>query len=375
MLDRAQLLKAFQEISSHLFQDTSHAQNIARTMWEMISDDPLFIHKIKSANAPWILPTWDGSLSAVFDASLSLPSYQVAAVDGSQVYPDRHQGVGCYLLNVGEIHLSYGFEISSMRAQTHPYVFTLYDDDTGIAQTVDMINAKREAYELDAGVTLGMRLKAQNGQMPYCVLYDGSLIFWHLESKDNALREKFLSSYLQSLERMYQERIPMASYISSPKSKELVNLVRVALCNFTYEGCTAHHAVDGLVDAHIVRSYLSNTQRTAIFYNHSPITRFYPEHLRPCFVYLNVGREIGRVETPSWVAQDTELLDRVVSIVANQALKGRGYPVCLSEAHEQAVIKGPDREFFYHILQKAGIANSRSYQVSEKALRKLRIGI
>jgi hypothetical protein len=62
-------------------------------------------------------------------------------------------------------------------------------------------------------------------------------------------------------------------------------------------------------------------------------------------------------------------------VILDQSIKGRGYPVCLAEAHEQAVVKGPDRDFFYHVLQKVGIEQKQHYVVSQKSLKKRGIGI
>jgi hypothetical protein len=64
-----------------------------------------------------------------------------------------------------------------------------------------------------------------------------------------------------------------------------------------------------------------------------------------------------------------------VQIIINQAQKGRGYPVCLAEAHEQAVVKGPDREFFYHMIQKIGYDYKQRINISQKSLKKRGIGI
>ena len=72
------------------------------------------------------------------------------------------------------------------------------------------------------------------------------------------------------------------------------------------------------------------------------------EHLVPHFFYMDVGAEIVRIEIPAWIARDEQKINTVAQIILNQSIKGRGYPVALAEAHEQAVVKGPDREFFYH---------------------------
>lgn len=78
---------------------------------------------------------------------------------------------------------------------------------------------------------------------------------------------------------------------------------------------------------------------------------------------------------PAWIAENKEFLDRVCSVALDQSIKGRGYPVCLAEAHEQAVVKGPDRDFFYHLLQKIGIEKNKKIRFSEKAIKKKGIGV
>ncbi len=63
-------------------------------------------------------------------------------------------------------------------------------------------------------------------------------------------------------------------------------------------------------------------------------------------------------------------MNKICSIVLDQALKGKGYPVCLFEAHEQAVIKSADREFFYEMLRSLYQKNNKNYAVSCKSLKK-----
>jgi len=101
----------------------------------------------------------------------------------------------------------------------------------------------------------------------------------------------------------------------------------------------------------------------------------YPDALHPHFFYLHVGDEIGRVEIPGWIAADEILVNHVASLILDQSIKGAGYPVALAEAHEQAVVKGPDRDFFYHALYKEGMVHDRALSPSGKVLRKRRIGI
>jgi hypothetical protein len=59
----------------------------------------------------------------------------------------------------------------------------------------------------------------------------------------------------------------------------------------------------------------------------------------------------------------------------DQCNKGRGYPVVLAEAHEQAVVKGADRDFFYSVITKIGIEENKRILVSQKSAKKRRMSI
>ena len=39
--------------------------------------------------------------------------------------------------------------------------------------------------------------------MPFAFLFDGHLVFWHLESKEGNLKELFLNKYLSLLDQLY----------------------------------------------------------------------------------------------------------------------------------------------------------------------------
>ena len=65
---------------------------------------------------------------------------------------------------------------------------------------------------------------------------------------------------------------------------------------------------------------------------------------------MNAGEEIGRVEIPRWVAKDETLLSLAHGLVWDQCQRGQGYPVAISESHEQAVINAGDRRVFRRLL-------------------------
>ena len=87
---------------------------------------------------------------------------------------------------------------------------------------------------------------------------------------------------------------------------------------------------------------------------------YYGERQQVYFYYLNAGEEIARVEVPQWVAEDEDLLALGHRLIVEQCRKGQGYPVVISEAHEQAVVSGRDRQLFKQMvaetLERAGRA-------------------
>lgn len=376
MLDRYKLLKDIESLSDKLFLDFSGEKNIARKVWDIISKDPTFAYKVKSISCDWIIPSWQGRLNDLFEVKNQLSRYTVLSVDGSQIYPDRHQGTACHLINIGTVQLNYGktggMPGKSVFFNSEPHVFVDFDHTLKESPT-ELVNCARQGLELKACCHLVN--SAENSTDPTVLLFDGSLIFWHLESKSTEVKQLFLNEYLDVLNKLCAQDILLAGYISLPKSKELLNLIRVYLCDFVIQGCQRYKEVNHLVDSQIARFYLKPYTRTTIFKNHSKITKYYPSNIHPHFFYMDIGQEIVRIEIPAWIASDRKKVDIVSQVIADQTVKGMGYPVALAEAHEQAVVKGPDREFFYQLINKASIERGRVSPMSQKVRKKMGMGI
>lgn len=381
MLDRLQLAAALQNVSSHLFPDLADVSKLAWKTYQDIAKDDSFVERAAEAQSSFLVPTWQGNLLDTSDTGKVPTAYTIVAVDGSQVYPDRHiAGAGCFLLNTGGVVLRYGKQSSAQFFST-PRVCVpeeLRKVDENLPFGMELVDLLREDDELKESLA-----KAKEHAVD-AVLLDGTIIFWPLEGKSPEVRRSFMQRYMNSMQAMYEAGIPYAGYISLPKSRELINLIKLGLCRFTTANCIPCHAtyntfpckaVDMLIDTHIVKHFVEPGQRTTLFASASNIVSEYPAHLRPMFCYLNVGREIARLEIPAWVAEDSALLDRVCQVARDQSEKGGGYPVCLAEAHEQAVIKGPDRDFFYHLINKLGMGSNRQLISSQKSIKKRGIGI
>lgn len=383
MLDRSKLAQELQRVAGSLFVDASPVIEQARAAWDLIAHDPQVADRVSGISAPVSIPSWQGILGERINLAPLLDTvtsqYHVLSVDGSQIYPDRHYGPSCFLINIGSIAMYYGSK-SRVQLYSQPRIFSAHDE-LGLALSTDLVNCRRQALEFSEGLAQGVQIKQEIGSTPFVLLFDGSLIFWLLESKEDQLRDTFLQEYLVSLHAMYHARLPMAGYISLPKSKELVNIARMAAVEYD-KNRLEEQLFEHIFDSTIAEFFLKPYERTIVFRNNAPISAHYPDHLRPHFFYLHVGAEIGRIEIPAWIASNRELVDSIAAIIIDQCKKGYGYPIAIAEAHEQAVVKGPDREFFYQLLDKVSLDRARQAQhgsksglaISQKSMRKRSIG-
>src|SRR3990167_11109409 len=203
MLDKAKLSSKLKEVVKHSFDSISQERFVAERLWqEAIKDETLF-DRAKNAN------------------EIKNDHYTLVAVDGSQIYPDRHQGTDCFLINVSEVILHYGQGRSGAKIESFPYVFSSdseFDSD-------ELVDCKRQELEFKHGLEVAKRVKSKT-KNSVLLLFDGSLIFWHLQSKGEAIKKHFLKSYIQILNQCFENGIFFASYISLPKSKDLISILR-----------------------------------------------------------------------------------------------------------------------------------------------------
>ncbi len=58
----------------------------------------------------------------------------------------------------------------------------------------ELVNCRRQEYEFAAGVEKALAYKAQAADTPLLLLFDGSLIFWHLASQENRFKRNFFAA-------------------------------------------------------------------------------------------------------------------------------------------------------------------------------------
>lgn len=369
MLDKLKLAHELNRVAQDIFTDNKGQLDLIRAYFERIAQDQSFVYQVQYADRSLNLPHWSGPLDATLPITPWHEPYTIISVDGSQIYPDRHSGFSCFLINIGSIVLRYGYPAheQAVYLESQPYLFAGNDYYQESVSSHEWVNCRRQEFEFRNALDCARVFSAHSP----LTLLDGSLIFWHLEAKDTALREAFLSTYLALLDGFYKDNLACASYISAPKSRELVNLIKYAMSR---DGI--HEGTEGITDVMIARFFLQPHHRTTVFKNNASISDYYCPALRPHFFYVNTGEEIGRVEIPGYVAHNEQLIHMIAALIDDQSAKGHGYPVVIAEAHEQAVVKSADREFFYYMLEQEALKmGKRRTGASYKSLRKKYMGV
>jgi hypothetical protein len=331
MLDTLSLVQLIQQ-QGRIHQSRYQEQkDTARSVWQQLIHHNDLQQQLMQKN----IIGFTQPINTSYNADVKSNHYAACGIDGSQIYPDRHEGFSEYLINVGTAHFMYN-TVSDAELKSKPYLFSGFE--RGVMVTPEFVNAQRTDYELKHAVEVSRHASAP------VIMFDGALMFWHLQTP--TMQERFLQNYLDYLAILHAQNTQYLGYISASHSCELVTLLKHAA---ELMGISA--VFDHLVDTDVAEFFLKENQYTQVFAPISDLSDLYPAPLRPCFIYLHVGSEIARIEMPAYIAANQEKIAYLVSLVLDQVRKGNGYPVALSEAHEQAVVKAADRDFFYTMLQ------------------------
>ena len=368
-------------------------QNALRALAELQLDD--FESKLAlGGESTWAVPRILAPPGSRHAPPETPPDFSVVAADGSHIGVDRHMPVRCFLINSGVSVLTYGSDpgadlYNAPRLFARDDEVVMRDDVSYREQAIEgaVLGAKRAVEEIRALLAAVNDLPSD---VPTLGLLDGTLVMLGLVGQgfpefviQELIEDGFVSA-LEELRSMAKDRpMAVASYISLPGHFEVVNALRLMACRYgdseAERRCGVRgpgkqpcdRCVGGVLDHEVFARLLGPGERSAVFATSSRVVE---EHYRGngvCFFYVNVGEEIGRVEVPSWIADDEGALGLVHSLVVDQCRRGRGYPVGLMEAHEQAVVSGADRRYFVQLVEKALHNEGMPVYTSEKARSKV----
>ena len=342
----------------------------------------------------WITPDVHERVDAAYSPPSLPDDYCVVGVDGSHIDVSRHIPAHCYLINIGGMSLRYG-GMPGASVFSKPRLYANEDElvirDRGAPyreETISgaLLDAKRAVEELRG---LLDTLRELPSDVPALGLIDGSLILFGMHRHPpfvvNHLVDDAYVEVLDEIKRMASERtLAIASYISLPRSVEVVNALRVSVCPYPIANCDRECGtvrrderpcdiqVGGVLDRELFANSLALGERSAVFGSNAAIVREHYGGHGVGFFYVKTDEEVGRVEVPDWVANDEALLGLVHSLVVEQCRLGPGYPVALKEAHEQAVVTGADRQYFVELVANALERQGLPVYSSEKNISKMR---
>jgi NurA domain-containing protein len=367
----------------------------AVTEWGSVWGDTDRVNgKIGASKTSWLLARPLEPPGRYPAPELSPDRWRILATDGSQIEVSRHEIASCFLVNIGEVVLDYGDEPGA-RLASNPslyfepqHLYPIYGDEERSADGA-IVGAVRDTQEFHRLAEL-----AREADRPAVALVDGTLILWRDETNPRGLanlapddvKRRRLDAMLELFEAGEQTGVPVVGYVSSPGGSDVVNSLKVMICPEHPVDCDRCpftppdkrpnavtdkpcDAVLRVSDATLFRRTLDAGERSPLFWSGAPVLEAYGRH-RVAFCYLDAGEEIARLEVPAYVAESPELMNLSHWAALDQARRGRGYPVALAEAHEQAIVRWADREAFFRLVASRFVREGHRVVLSAKQLRK-----
>ena len=267
----------------------------------------------------------------------------IIAADGSQINPDRHQEVDYFLVNVGAIQMQYSqpeAPITSIFSQLSAQD-AMYTENGLISEA--MVALLRDQLEREVLADLSEKTKGS-----VITFTDGPVELWGRVELQTQLFDK----YLAALSRLHKRGAAVAGYVDRPRSDLVVRLLELSVLDDANIGEAGKERwLLGITDISLFAAFLQPGQRSALFGIQSKTAASYTEELALHFFYLNVSQEeddpyLVRVEVPSWVAIQPDLLDSLHAILFEQChiVAGSRYPYLLHRAHETAVVTREEKQ-------------------------------
>ena len=344
--------------------------------------------------------TSDEGLLASIPPTGAPSNWAAVSVDGSHIDVDRHLPLRCYLINLGGCAIAYGANpdcqlFSEPTLAVGDADLFMRPADDSLDETLisgQLLGALRTVREVER---LADAVDALPSGVPALALLDGTLAFWDLQRGSypryvsaTLIGERLRTALARLREASYDgRRVAVAAYTSRPQTTEVAGAARVCLCGSDATECTRRcsarrsdlgqcDSAAGFDDRELFDALLEPGHRSPLYQSGRVASRFAMgltigtewSH----FYYVNSGTEIARVEVPDWVAEDAELLETGNAMLVKQCDLGLGYPVVISEAHEQAVVTGHDRAEFRRLaimlMEQQGLPTPESAKTISKRL-------
>lgn len=343
------LLKAglFEERRQQAWQaleNNAHNQErLRRKIETAFSHDPY----LRCAKPNQLDETSREALDAHFPPPPLPPFATILAADGSQINPSRHEAIQYCLVNVGAFEMKMG---SGQAPQVSVQTSLMYDDQ--LYTESGMITEARIALLRDVYERKRLAELARLADPPVITFTDGPMELWGAKEADNDFKQS-LKHYLETLSTLRDLGVITAGYVDKPAADLVVRMLEIALMdeNQLLQGSRERASpLRGLIDRDLFYTLLAPGERSAVFAIQSRSVNDYQETLGLHFFYLNAGRadhpSLARVEIPAWVAQDSQKVGTLHTILLQQCriMGTHPYPYALHRSHETAVVSMQEKE-------------------------------
>ncbi len=391
MLDFYKLMPQIELVGQDSLSEQDKAAQIvqeAQKVFQIALEQPASaLSKLQSNEglAFWPIATPLEPFASQYKMSELKDEIAVIGTDGSQIMPNQHEVLQCYLLNIGVMQVNYGSDRPPL-LKSLPYLFHkrehLYPLMDRRRLHIDELYVSLERNLLELEILCEHACLAKQSGLKILSLIDGSLLPWSIEHMPPVYQDQYVARISATLNIFKNERIPLFGYISNSKSTEVLNSMRILACPYEQSICKNNchdlneedfpcSVIWPLLDRNLYSRQLKDSCRSAVFLSRARVSKMFSEDLQTCFFYCHTSSEIARLECPRWLFEDKETFHVACGAILAQVNRGAGYPLVLAEAHHLAVIKNSDRERFFSLLSEHMIAlGATAIQTSNKLSRK-----
>lgn len=303
----------------------------------------------------------------------------VAAVDGSQILPNKDMN-----LPVGAVQV--GWFINPHEAGA-PYIKDVTFQALGPAELAEdaedeaddrampnwRVSQERFVRECEQLCTImASYADAPQRTRPLC-FFDGSFIISFAGQLRPERAAPYLAMVQTALDCSGDSKVPLVAFVDRSFSRDFVTLVDVVSGGRSQGPLT-------LSDAAIFDRLLPNWgDRSPLFYcartdrlSHENRVPFYTD-VAFTYVRLTRDRPPARVEMPRWMVE-AGLAEDAINLVRAECVVGAGYPYAVETADALAVISQADRERFYNLFEqfarKSGLELVQARKAASKVARR-----
>ncbi len=286
----------------------------------------------------------------------------VIGCDTSEIRPSAHYLPLFMLINVGVFAM--GAEEGEYFSESDPHFYT-WEELTALhprrLRTTLRIDSRRIEAQCETILSVVDRIRESGNSKSIIVLLDETLSLGYLVGRSAETREETVTALLEMMGELKKKNCIPVGVFYTMSTALTVSLIRGVMCrnkpscSVCIEGARSGGNIKDLPcekymmrDVKLVDLLLDPGCRTFCFEVKNVITRAFSYTVLA--FYLKVWKnDVLRVEIPQWAS---DKVNEIASVVYLQSIMGAGYPYVLERAHEYAVIRSGERDWFISMISR-----------------------